>query len=322
MTSIFCAFVNRWAAKGLRRRRRAIPLRAEAKRDGGSRGEKLRRNCAKMPELRIHFYVNTVERDERMDKIRVMLADDNQSILRLLSDFFARKEDIELVASVSDGTEIMDAVREHAPDILVMDIIMPRMDGFMALEELRQMDEAIRPKVIVLTGLARDDFIMRAIRLGASYYMVKPFDMHLLYSRIVEVAGNVPEAAVAAAPEGAPGEESLDEQITNLFLTLGIPAHIKGYQYLREAVHMVIDNHDVINRITKELYPGVARRFETSASKVERAMRHAIEVAWSRGRLDSVNRMYGYKVFDAMDKPTNGEFISCVAEKLGPGRSA
>ena len=259
---------------------------------------------------------------KKLDKIRVMLADDNQSILSLLADFFARKEDIELVASVSDGTEIMDAVREHAPDILVMDIIMPRMDGFMALEELRQMDEAIRPKVIVLTGLARDDFIMRAIRLGASYYMVKPFDMHLLYSRIVEVAGNVPEAAVAAAPEGAPGEESLDEQITNLFLTLGIPAHIKGYQYLREAVHMVIDNHDVINRITKELYPGVARRFDTSASKVERAMRHAIEVAWSRGRLDSVNRMYGYKVFDAMDKPTNGEFISCVAEKLGPGRSA
>ena len=273
--------------------------------------------------MRIYFTVIIRGKGgKRVDKIRVMLADDNQSILRLLSDFFARKEDIELVASVSDGTEIVDAVRAHAPDVLVMDIIMPRRDGFMALEELKGMDEAIRPKVIVLTGLARDDFIMRAIQLGACYYMVKPFDMHLLYSRIVEVAGNVPEAAVAAAPEGAPGEESLDEQITNLFLTLGIPAHIKGYQYLREAVHMVIDNHDVINRITKELYPGVARRFETSASKVERAMRHAIEVAWSRGRLDSVNRMYGYKVFDAMDKPTNGEFISCVAEKLGPGRSA
>ena len=255
-----------------------------------------------------------------MEKIRVMLADDNQSILRLLSDFLGRKEDVELVASVSDGTEIADAVRAHAPDVLVMDIIMPRRDGFMALEELKGMDEAIRPKVIVLTGLARDDFIARAIQLGACYYMVKPFDMNLLYSRIVEVAGRTVEERVEGAEEC--GAETLDDQITNLFLTLGIPANIKGYQYLREAVRMVIENRDVINRITKELYPGVAKRFDTSASKVERAMRHAIEVAWSRGRLESVNKMYGFRMFDERDKPTNGEFISCVAEKLGPGRSA
>jgi len=249
-----------------------------------------------------------------LDKIRVMLADDNQSILRLLEDYFSRKEDIELVASVADGTEITDAVRSSNPDILVMDIIMPRRDGFMALEELGRLEEGLRPKVIVLTGLARDDFITRAIGLGASYYMVKPFDMHLLYSRIVEVAGSGQPATEAA--ESATPSESVDEQITNLFLTLGIPAHIKGYQYLREAVRMVVENREVINRITKELYPGIADRFDTSASKVERAMRHAIEVAWSRGRLDTVNRMYGYKVFDAMDKPTNGEFISCVSEKI------
>ena len=113
-----------------------------------------------------------------------------------------------------------------------------------------------------------------------------------------------------------PEQTNADEAIVNLFLTLGIPAHIKGYQYLREAVKMVLADRDVINRITKELYPGIAKKFDTSASKVERAMRHAIEVAWSRGRLDTVNRMYGYKVFDAMDKPTNGEFISCISEKL------
>lgn len=251
-----------------------------------------------------------------MDKIRVMLADDNQSILHLLREFFLRKEDIELVAAVSDGTEITEAVRLNRPDVLVMDIIMPRRDGFMALEELSHLEENLRPKIIVLTGLARDDFIMRAISLGASYYMVKPFDMHLLYSRILEIAGGISAGHQAAAAENRNQTETVDEQITNLFLTLGIPAHIKGYQYLREAVHMVIDNHDIINRITKELYPGIASRFDTSASKVERAMRHAIEVAWSRGRLDTVNKMYGYKVFDAMDKPTNGEFISCVSEKI------
>ena len=185
-----------------------------------------------------------------MDKVRVMLADDNLNLLRLLSDYLSRKGDIELVATVSDGVEIPDAVLKHAPDILVMDIIMPRRDGFMTLEALNAMDEALRPKVIVLTGLARDDFIMRAIQLGASYYMVKPFDMELLCERILEVAREQPASILApAAPEG--GEESVDERITNLFLTLGIPAHIKGYQYLREAVRMVLENHDVINRITK-----------------------------------------------------------------------
>jgi len=183
-----------------------------------------------------------------MDRIRVMLADDNLNILRLLTDYLSRKPDIEVVAAVSDGEEIPDCVRQYGPDLLVMDIIMPRRDGFMTLEALNGMEAALRPRVIVLTGLARDDFIMRAIRLGASYYMVKPFDMNLLYARIVEIARDQPQA-VAAAIEA--GEESVDEQITNLFLTLGIPAHIKGYQYLREAVRMVLENHDVINRITK-----------------------------------------------------------------------
>ncbi|MBQ8109888.1 MAG: sporulation transcription factor Spo0A [Clostridia bacterium] len=257
-----------------------------------------------------------------MEKIRVMLADDNLNLLKLLKDYLSRKPDIDLVAAVSDGVEIPDAVRQFAPEILVMDIIMPRRDGFMTLEALNAMDAALRPRVIVLTGLARDDFIVRAIQLGASYYMVKPFDMGLLYERIVEVAREQTPAVVApgAAAEGA--EESVDEQITNLFLTLGIPAHIKGYQYLREAVRMVLENHDVINRITKELYPGIARRFDTSASKVERAMRHAIEVAWTRGRLDAVNQMYGYRVFAREDKPTNGEFIAMVSDKIAVKKTA
>jgi len=256
-----------------------------------------------------------------LNRIRVMLADDNQSILELLTDFFSRRDDIEVVATVSDGTEIADAVCEHEPDVLVMDIIMPRRDGFMALEEIARLDAGVRPKVIILSGLSRDDFIMRAISLGASYYMVKPFDLHLLHSRICEVAGGNAQLVTGGTAENRPAE-TVDERITNLFLTLGIPAHIKGYQYLREAVHMVLENQDVINRITKELYPGIARRFETSSSKVERAMRHAIEVAWSRGRLDAVNRMYGYKVFDAMDKPTNGEYISCVSELIKRSKNA
>lgn len=257
-----------------------------------------------------------------MEKIRVMLADDNRSVLKLLSDFLGQKPEIEIAAAVSDGGMIGETVRKCMPDVLVMDIIMPRKDGFMALEEINRMEQVIRPKVIVLTGLSRDDFIMRAIGLGASYYMVKPFDMHVLYNRIVEIAREEIRSVSAPETEETESGESVDEQITNLFLTLGIPAHIKGYQYLREAVRMVLDNHEIINRITKELYPGIAQKFDTSASKVERAMRHAIEVAWTRGRLDTVNQMYGYKVFAKEDKPTNGELVSCVSELIRMPRNA
>ena len=251
-----------------------------------------------------------------MDRIRVMLADDNPNVVRLLTDFLSRKGEIELVAAVTDGAAIVDTVCECAPDVLIMDIIMPRRDGFMVLEELSRREGVKKPKVIVLTGLGRDDFVIRALRLGASYYMVKPFDMQSLYARILDFARDD-----EPLPEPEPQAESPDDQITNLFLTLGIPAHIKGYQYLREAVRMVLSNHDLINRITKELYPGVARKFATSPSKVERAMRHAIEVAWTRGRLDTVNQLYGYKVFRKEEKPTNGEFISCIVEKIAMKKS-
>jgi len=258
-----------------------------------------------------------------VDKIRLMLADDNQNLLRVLKDYFSKKDDIEIVAAVNDGAEITDAICKCRPDVLVMDIIMPRRDGFMALEDISQMDAALRPGIIVLTGLSRDDFIARAMALGAGYYMVKPFDMDALYGRVREICGKKQENAVAAAlPQPRPSKKTPDEEITSLLLTIGIPAHIKGYQYLREAILMVMENRDIINRITKELYPGIARRFDTSASKVERAMRHAIEVAWSRGRLDAVNKMYGYKVFDAMDKPTNGECISCISELIRRPKNA
>ncbi|MEE1199694.1 MAG: sporulation transcription factor Spo0A [Christensenellales bacterium] len=257
-----------------------------------------------------------------MNRIRVMLADDNRSILQVLSDYLSKKTEIEIVATVTDGSAIVETVLDRSPDVLVMDIIMPRKDGFMALEEMNRLEESLRPKIVVLTGLSRDDFIMRAIGLGASYYMVKPFDMHALYNRILEIAEEDPCMVACPIGEVSSAGESIDEQITNLFLTIGIPAHIKGYQYLREAVRMVMENGDVINRITKELYPGIAHKFDTTASKVERAMRHAIEVAWTRGRLDTVNQMYGHRVFEQDDKPTNGEFISCVCEKIRVIKSA
>ncbi len=247
------------------------------------------------------------------EKIRILPVDDNPAILKQLSDFFQGKPDIELVGSACDGDQALKMLRTARPDVMLLDVIMPKLDGFAVLDALREMPDP--PRVIMVTGLSRDDFIVRAMQLGASYYMVKPIDLTVLYSRIKEVNGIDPQMVTSGEMHRAP-RHTADEQVTNLFLTIGIPAHIKGYQYLREAVKMVIEDHEMLSRITKELYPGIARRYSTTASKVERAMRHAIEVAWNRGRLDSINRMYGYKVFSPDDKPTNGEFIAMVADKV------
>ena len=164
---------------------------------------------------------------------------------------------------------------------------------------------------------------MRAVELGARFYMIKPVDPNALALRIREVCGQAPETPAAAGRVSLPGRApTLDEKLASLFLTIGIPAHIKGYSFLREAVKMVIENPDVINRITKELYPGIGQRFNTSASKVERAIRHAIEVAWSRGRIDTLNKAFGCRIAQPDEKPTNGEFIALLADKLSVEHSA
>ena len=249
-----------------------------------------------------------------MDTVRVLLADDNHGMLKILEEYFRSKCDVEVVGSVSDGAQVMAAICQHSPDVLLLDIILPRRDGFSILADMRALAPEARPKVIVLTGLSRDDFVAQAFDLGADYYMVKPFDLGILHERILAVARE--DSLETARAVGAPEEAQVGDKVANIFLMLGIPAHIKGYQYLREGVKMVMGNHDVINRITKELYPGVARRCQTTPSKVERAMRHAINVAWSRGRVDSVNRLFGCELFSEHDRPTNGEFIALIADKL------
>ena len=255
-----------------------------------------------------------------MTTIRVLPIDDNPAILRRISEALSAHSDIEIVATAQDGAQALQLIDEHEIDVILLDIVMPKLDGFAVLDALARRDRC--PRIIMITSLAGDDFIDRCMRAGASYYMIKPLDGEILYRRIIEtmqMSDPLPQQPTAAPKNPS---ASTDEQITNLFLTIGIPAHIKGYQYLREAVSLVLRDPSIIGRITKELYPLVARRFDTSASKVERAMRHAIEVAWHRGRLDSVNKMYGYTVFLADDKPTNGEFVALVADKIGLAKSA
>lgn len=261
-----------------------------------------------------------------METVRVVVADDNLQLRDMVTEYLCKQNSIEVVGAAANGVEALKLVQEKEPDVLVCDMIMPQMDGYAVLERLGSMKLARKPGVIALTALGRDDFIARAINLGVNYYMVKPFDFMMLAQRVYEAAGeSIKAEALGVRMRGEAAEsggESLEERIANLFLTVGIPAHIKGYQFLREAVRMVIENPDMINRITKELYPGIAHRFGTTSSKVERAIRHAIEVAWNRGRIEALDEAFGRNVCSLEDKPTNGEFIALVADRLSVERSA
>ncbi|MBQ2834204.1 MAG: sporulation transcription factor Spo0A [Clostridia bacterium] len=261
-----------------------------------------------------------------MDRVRVVVADDNAQLRETIQAFLCQQEGIEVLGTAANGIEAIKLIEESEPDVLICDMIMPQMDGYAVLERLSEMNLKRRPGVIALTALGRDDFVARAVNLGVCYYMIKPFDYMLLTQRVYEAAG----AGIQAERIGdrmrrereADPAESLEERIANLFLTVGIPAHIKGYQYLREAVKMVIDNPDLMGRITKELYPGIAHRFGTTSSKVERAIRHAIEVAWNRGRIEALDEAFGRNVCSLDDKPTNGEFIALVSDRLRIKESA
>ncbi len=259
-----------------------------------------------------------------MQDVRLLVADDHSELRRVMVEFLQRQEGIASVREAENGVEALNILASEPIDVVVMDLIMPMMDGYALLDEMRKLPLDPMPKTIAVTALGRDDFVMRAIEKGVMYYMVKPFDMKHLLKHIHEVMGVNTRETESPLRTTMPGRstQSLDERLSSLFLTIGIPAHIKGYSFLREAVKMVVDQPDIINRITKELYPGIGKRFDTTASKVERAIRHAIEVAWSRGRIETLNRAFGCKVCTKEDKPTNGEFIAMIADKLSMERTA
>ncbi len=236
-------------------------------------------------------------------KTKILIADDNEEFVRELSDYLGGKDEYDIVATAYDGEEALEKINANRPDVVLLDIVMPKLDGYGVLEQISG-----STKVIVMSALASGSFVTRAINLGAKYYMMKPFRFEQLDARISE--------CMASGAASRIKNKTLEEKITNIFITVGIPAHIKGYQFLREAIKMAIDNPDIINSITKRLYPEVARRFDTSPSKVERAIRHAIEVAWNRGKIENINNLFGVRVYSHNEKPTNGEFIALVADKM------
>ena len=250
-----------------------------------------------------------------MANIRVLIVDDNDELRGHLAHYFRQQQDITVVGEAGNGMDALKLINEKQADVMLLDMIMPSLDGFGVLAQMQRLSPEKRPRVIAVTALGRDDFIRRAVDLGVMYYMIKPVEMAALLDRVRDVMRQNPAAPVDSGSIYAPGL-SLDDRLSNLFLGMGIPAHIKGYQYLREAIKLVVENPPMIGGITKELYPAIARRFNTTSSKVERDIRHAIEVAWSRGRVDTLNRALGCAVAQPDEKPTNGEFIALVADKM------
>lgn len=245
-----------------------------------------------------------------MKKITIVLADEEQNTLDEMKRNFTTDR-YEILAMTSNGEELIDLINKYNPDVVVMDIVLQKCDGFKVLESIRK---AINTKIIVQSSLSIDGFINKAISMGAKYYCIKPFDVETLKDRIEDLMK--PETSQTKVFFNAKTPNQIEEKITNIFITVGIPAHIKGYQFLREAIKLAIANPEIINSITKKLYPTIAEKYDTSASKVERAIRHAIEVAWNRGKIENINNLFGIKVYSSNEKPTNGEFIALVADKM------
>jgi two-component system response regulator (stage 0 sporulation protein A) len=258
-----------------------------------------------------------------LPKIEVLLADDNREFTNLLSEFISEQEDMVVAGVAYNGNEVLSYIEHHnkAPDVLILDIIMPHLDGLGVLEKLREMNLNPQPKIIMLTAFGQENITQKAVQLGASYYILKPFDMEILTNRIRQLVTNGSPLAShvsTSKPNVVPISKgrNLDANITSIIHEIGVPAHIKGYQYLREAITMVYNNIEILGAITKTLYPAIADKYKTTPSRVERAIRHAIEVAWTRGNIDSISHLFGYTINISKSKPTNSEFIAMVADKL------
>lgn len=242
-------------------------------------------------------------------KIRIYIADkteDNQ-----LVSYIRENEKFSLVGSSTNGEDVLESVPLLKPDFLVMEVMLSGIDGFVVLEKLKESMGENMPKVIFVTNLSHTGFVTKAMNEGASYFMVKPVKPEVLAERIFDLMQSSSQQVSTMKVN-----KQLDEKISNIFISIGIPAHIKGYQFLREAVKLAVEKPEIIGSITKQLYPTIAERFETSSSKVERGMRHAIEVAWNRGKIENINSLFGLKIYNSNEKPTNGELIALIADKM------
>ena len=258
-----------------------------------------------------------------MGKLNVAIADDNERIVQLLENIVRNDKELEVVGKAGDGEEIVNIIKQKEPDVVLLDIVMPKMDGLSVMEKINRDSEIKkRPAFIVITAIGQEKITENAFELGADYYILKPFDNEMVVNRIKHVKQTVEKSFAedrkvkAYESKREYMERNLETDVTNIIHEIGVPAHIKGYQYLRDSIMMSVNDMEMLNSITKLLYPTIAKMHQTTPSRVERAIRHAIEVAWSRGKMDTIDELFGYTVNGGKGKPTNSEFIALIADKV------
>ncbi len=255
-----------------------------------------------------------------MEHVSVAIADDNERILDLLEEIINMDKELRVVGKAKNGEEMCQIIRNKQPDVVLLDLIMPKMDGLTVMEKINQDKTMMKhPDFIIVTAVGQEEITEDAFKKGANYYILKPFNNETLLNRIKTVRKSMKSHEKRnddSSQIPSVREEDLENRVTNLLHEIGIPAHIKGYHYLRDSIIMAVDDMDVLNAITKVLYPTVAKRYQTTSSRVERAIRHAIEVAWNRGKLDTLDELFGYTVSTGKGKPTNSEFIALIADTI------
>ena len=246
-----------------------------------------------------------------MEQIKVLMIDDNVNLIEMVKEYFSTKEGIKITTWAYDGEEgikLLEAEKDNI-DLIVLDLIMPKKDGLYVLEEMKK--RSINKNVIVATSYNASEVIRQVAEFGVNYFILKPFDLSDLEKRIIEISNrNLEEKNIDFR------KDNLHMSITKILHELGIPSHIKGYQYIREGISIIYERPETIGGITKELYPELATKFSTTVSRVERAIRHAIEVSWNRGNWNLMEEIFGHSVDIDKAKPTNSEFIVTIADKL------
>ena len=256
-----------------------------------------------------------------MKHLNVAIADDNERMLDMLENIITSDKSLNIVGKAKNGEEVYKIIKDKQPDVVLLDLIMPKMDGLSVMDYVHH-DQSIKkqPDFIVVSAVGQEKITEDAFQRGASYFILKPFNNEILLNRIKNVRST--DEKSESKKEVVPLENkqsyknNLESRVTDMLHEIGIPAHIKGYHYLRDAIIMAVDDMDVLNAITKVLYPTVAKHHQTTSSRVERAIRHAIEVAWSRGKLDTIEELFGYTVSNGKGKPTNSEFIAMIADTI------
>ena len=256
-----------------------------------------------------------------MSEINVAIADDNERILDVLGEMIQNDKELNLVGKANNGEDAYLMIKDKQPDVVLLDLIMPKMDGLTVMDLVNNnQDLKKQPNFIIITAVGQERITEDAFKKGANFYILKPFNNEAVINRIKNLSQRVKYEMKTSAVRGdcfpQKQEINLENRVTDMIHEIGIPAHIKGYHYLRDAIIMAIEDMDVLNAITKVLYPTVAKMHQTTSSRVERAIRHAIEVAWSRGKLDTLENLFGYTVSYGKGKPTNSEFIALIADTI------